>query len=160
MRFGDDQIHEIGNGAPHDHRGETFNVQRTPLVEVDSPSDYPENPYGDRINKIESLFFSDGKRSIDFVLCWKKLIVHDDDDSKDIEAVNEITKKEAERAAKREVFEENLINEGLEIERVTVDDEINFVKVHAPLEVLRRYAEILKLRLPMKEVSQIKCQYN
>jgi hypothetical protein len=29
---------------------------------------------------------------------------------------------------------------------------LNFIKVHAPLEVLRRYSEILKLRMPMREV--------
>lgn len=29
---------------------------------------------------------------------------------------------------------------------------LHFIKIHAPKEVLRRYAEILKLRLPMKQL--------
>lgn len=58
------------------------------------------------------------------------------------------------RMEKREVFEENLLQEGLEIESYVIDDEINFIKIHAPLDLLRRYSEILKLRMPMKEVSE------
>lgn len=51
------------------------------------------------------------------------------------------------------VFEENLRNEGLELENENEVDGLYFVKIHAPLEVLRRYSEILKLRMPMKEVT-------
>lgn len=32
---------------------------------------------------------------------------------------------------------------------------LHFIKIHAPREVLRRYAEILKLRLPMKELPHM-----
>jgi hypothetical protein len=32
---------------------------------------------------------------------------------------------------------------------------LNFIKLHATLEVLRRYSEILKLRMPMKEVTSL-----
>lgn len=56
------------------------------------------------------------------------------------------------RSLKRSLFEENLRNEGLELEPEDIEEDLHFVKIHAPLEVLRRYAEILKLRLPMKEV--------
>lgn len=31
---------------------------------------------------------------------------------------------------------------------------LHFIKLHAPDEVLRRYAEILKLRMPMKKVQK------
>lgn len=54
---------------------------------------------------------------------------------------------------KLQVFEENLINEGLELERENAIDGLYFIKIHAPSEVLRRYSEILKLRMPMKEVG-------
>lgn len=74
----------------------------------------------------------------------------DDPESADASKIKEIEKCRAER---REVFEENLLQEGLELESYVIDEEINFIKMHAPLEVLRRYAEILKLRMPMKEVS-------
>ena len=57
---------------------------------------------------------------------------------------------------KREVFESNLEKEGLQIEYVdTPGVALHFVKLHAPDEVLRRYAEILKLRMPMKKVHKI-----
>jgi anoctamin-1 len=53
---------------------------------------------------------------------------------------------------KRQIFEENLVKEGLEIERVDGPGTLHFIKIHATEEVLRRYAEILKLRMPMKQV--------
>lgn len=84
-----------------------------------------------------SLYFNDGERSIDFVL------VSQPDDEIGVEDLNCI---------KRNIFEENLTNEGLEIEREKFEN-LTFIKIHAPLEVLRRYAEILKLRMPMKEVK-------
>ena len=52
-----------------------------------------------------------------------------------------------------QIYEQNLIEEGLELEYESQEEGVlHFIKVHAPLEVLRRYSEILKLRLPMKEV--------
>lgn len=44
------------------------------------------------------------------------------------------------------------MKEGLELEKDSPIDGLYFVKIHAPLEVLRRYSEILKLRMPMREV--------
>ncbi|KAH8278722.1 hypothetical protein KR018_007662 [Drosophila ironensis] len=87
----------------------------------------------DEINT--SLFFEDCIRSIDFVLAYR---------------INAHEPTEAENTEKRRVFEANLVSQGLEVE-ATQKDQICFVKIHAPLEVLRRYAEILKLRMPMKE---------
>ncbi|KMZ02607.1 anoctamin-1 isoform X2 [Drosophila simulans] len=82
-----------------------------------------------------SLFFEDCIRSIDFVLAYR---------------INAHEPTELENTEKRRVFEANLISQGLEVE-ASQKDQIWFVKIHAPLEVLRRYAEILKLRMPMKE---------
>jgi len=46
-----------------------------------------------------------------------------------------------------------LENQGLELEYEQMEPSgLHFIKIHAPKEVLRRYAEILKLRLPMKEL--------
>lgn len=54
---------------------------------------------------------------------------------------------------KRQIFESNLEKEGLQIEHVDTEGvTLHFLKIHAPDEVLRRYAEILKLRMPMKLV--------
>ena len=57
---------------------------------------------------------------------------------------------------KRRIFEKNLAKEGLELERADTPGgpPLHFIKIHAPDEVLRRYAEILKLRMPMKLVEQ------
>ena len=59
-----------------------------------------------------------------------------------------------EAIAKRAEFESNLEKEGLQLECVVSEGFlIHFVKIHAPDEILRRYAEILKLRMPMKLVN-------
>jgi anoctamin-1 len=143
----DDEDYEVVSKSNMD-----VHIHMDSMAPTHDVADYPQNPYGQREVRNESLFFADGERSVDFVLAWKKLLPKDDGETqKELDAIKE---KEDARLLRREVFEENLINEGLEIERETVDDEINFVKIHAPLEVLRRYAEILKLRLPMKEVSK------
>ncbi|XP_034950899.1 anoctamin-4 isoform X1 [Chelonus insularis] len=84
------------------------------------------------------LFFRDGIRSIDFVLVW---------DECDEQA---ITPK---CVYYRKVFERNLEFEGLQLEYEPPEPSgLRFIKIHAPREVLRRYSEILKLRLPMKEL--------
>lgn len=53
-----------------------------------------------------------------------------------------------------QIFEENLIKDGLELEYDDQDEHIslNFVKIHATREICRRYSEILRLRMPMKKV--------
>jgi len=88
-----------------------------------------------------SLFFTDGVRKIDFILAWDESIPSNN---------NEQSKR------KRQVFEHNLEEEGLELEYVDSQGAaLHFIKVHAPDEILRRYAEILKLRMPMKIVRSI-----
>ncbi|XP_076445347.1 anoctamin-1-like isoform X2 [Babylonia areolata] len=86
--------------------------------------------------KVRNMFFEDGKRRIDFILAWNIKL-------------GEKKKQQAEQA--RELFEDNLRMEGLHLEYDRRGDEIHFVKIHAPYEVLRRYADILKIRLPVKE---------
>ena len=67
------------------------------------------------------------------------------------ESIDESTSEES--ITKRLIFENNLGKEGLELESVQAEGSpIYFVKIHAPDEILRRYAEILKLRMPMKLV--------
>ncbi len=57
--------------------------------------------------------------------------------------------------AKRKNFQTNLEYEGLELELEDQDEaHLVFVKIHAPLEVLKRYAELMKIRMPMKEVGE------
>ncbi|KAJ8922611.1 hypothetical protein NQ315_007643 [Exocentrus adspersus] len=63
-------------------------------------------------------------------------------------AYDEKGKREDEKC--RTVFEKNLEIAGLILEREE-NQRIHFVKIHVPKEVLCRYAEILKLRLPIKD---------
>lgn len=77
----------------------------------------PKMPAPDPNSNSKSLFFNDGIRSIDFVLCWKKLV-------NDSEAY-----LEEQRNEKRRVFERRLQEEGLNIEKEVIEEEITFVKV-------------------------------
>ncbi|XP_019864929.1 anoctamin-5 isoform X2 [Aethina tumida] len=87
------------------------------------------------------IFFNDGVKSVDFIMVW---------DGFDDQAVTE------EAYTKRRIFETNLIKEGLELQYEPQEKNgLNFVKIHAPKEVLRRYTEILKMRMPMKELPAL-----
>ncbi|KRK06780.1 anoctamin-6 isoform X2 [Drosophila yakuba] len=77
--------------------------------------------------------FDDGKRSVDFVLAY-----------------NGETQLEEHRR-KCEIFEANLQREGLQLEHNKVQ-RVHFIKIHAPTEVLYRYAEILKIKVPLKPI--------
>ncbi|XP_046373983.1 anoctamin-1-like isoform X3 [Haliotis rufescens] len=85
-------------------------------------------------SSVRNMFFQDGDRKIDFVLAWKVKV-----------------KKQQEAEEARMIFETNLRDEGLELEYDKRNGETHFMKVHAPYKVLERYADILKIRMPMKE---------
>ncbi|KAI5635837.1 calcium-activated chloride channel domain-containing protein [Phthorimaea operculella] len=95
------------------------------------------------LNNNPSLTFNDGIRSIDYVLVWEA----GNQDAMTPEAIQQ-----------RKVFERNLENEGLVLEHDAPEHlhGLHFVKIHAPIAVLRDYSEILKLRMPMKECSKIR----
>nr|XP_019598176.1 PREDICTED: anoctamin-5 isoform X2 [Rhinolophus sinicus] len=87
----------------------------------------------------DSIFFRDGIRQIDFVLSY----------------VDDIKKEGDLKAERRKEFEHNLRKTGLELE---IEDKTNsedgktyFVKIHAPWEVLATYAEVLGIKMPIKE---------
>nr|XP_026484485.1 anoctamin-1 isoform X3 [Vanessa tameamea] len=84
-----------------------------------------------------SLTFNDRVRSVDFVLVWEA----GKDDATTEEAYEH-----------RRIFEQNLENEGLQLEKEAPEElyGLHFIKIHAPLAVLRDYSEVLKLRMPMK----------
>ncbi|XP_017018154.1 anoctamin-6 isoform X1 [Drosophila kikkawai] len=77
--------------------------------------------------------FDDGKRSVDFVLAYNG------------------EDQVEEHRRKREIFETNLQREGLQLEHNKVQ-RVHFIKIHAPAEVLYRYAEILKIKVPLKPI--------
>uniref|UniRef100_A0AAQ5ZSR0 Anoctamin n=1 Tax=Amphiprion ocellaris TaxID=80972 RepID=A0AAQ5ZSR0_AMPOC len=70
---------------------------------------------------------------------------------------------EDDKRFRREEFEENLLETGLELEK---DDGckipgIGFLKIHAPWNVLCREAEFMKLKMPTKKVlpSSVNCRF-
>ncbi|XP_070110116.1 anoctamin-4 isoform X9 [Equus caballus] len=82
-------------------------------------------------NKSNGLYFRDGKCRIDYILVYRKS--------------NPQTEK-------REVFERNIRAEGLHMEKESslINSDIIFVKLHAPWEVLGRYAEQMNVRMPFR----------
>ncbi|KAG5267357.1 hypothetical protein AALO_G00220800 [Alosa alosa] len=82
-------------------------------------------------SKSSGLCFSDGKCRIDYVLVYKK---------------------SSPQTEKREVFERNIRAEGLQMEKESsiTNSDVIFVKLHAPWEVLCRYAEIMNIRMPFR----------
>ncbi|XP_058276306.1 anoctamin-4 isoform X2 [Hirundo rustica] len=82
-------------------------------------------------NKISGLYFRDGKCRIDYILVYRKS--------------NPQTEK-------REVFERNIRAEGLQMEKESslTNSDIIFVKLHAPWEVLGKYAELMNVRMPFR----------
>lgn len=89
-----------------------------------------------RPNK-DTVFFRDGVRRIDFVLSYV--------DDKDGEKKQE----------RRREFEANLEKIGLHLETEdkteSKDQKTYFLKIHAPWEVLAKYADILKIKVPFRE---------
>ncbi|KAM4721552.1 anoctamin-5 [Rhinophrynus dorsalis] len=87
----------------------------------------------------DSVFFRDGIRRIDFVLSY----------------TDELNKEADKRVERRREFELNLQNAGLELEKEdkkeSEDGKTYFVKVHASWEVLTTYAEVLNIKVPIKE---------
>ncbi|XP_069760568.1 anoctamin-4-like isoform X2 [Narcine bancroftii] len=81
--------------------------------------------------KRNGLFLSDGKCRIDYILVYRK---------------------SSAQAGKREMFERNLRAEGLNVEKESsiTNDDIIFVKLHAPWEVLCKYAELMNIRMPFR----------
>jgi hypothetical protein len=54
----------------------------------------------------------------------------------------------------RKQFEDNLSEEGLQFEHTKRNEfGLKFVKIHAPWETLIRYAEVMKLKMPMKQIE-------
>ncbi|XP_058443649.1 anoctamin-5 isoform X2 [Malaya genurostris] len=78
--------------------------------------------------------FHDGRRVVDFILAFN----------------GQTQCEEAKR--KRATFQQNLINEGLEIE-LESSQRIHFVKIHVPPEVVSRYCEIMKMQMPIVKLK-------
>jgi anoctamin-4 len=95
----------------------------------------------------ESLYFRDGRRRIDMVICYEE------------EFDGVMTETDAKRRDQRRIFQENLIKEGLDIEiedkSQAFDEKTFFVKIHLPWRTESRYAEVMNLKLPTKRFITI-----
>lgn len=95
----------------------------------------------------ESLFFRDGRRKVDMILCFEE------------EFDGVMTEYNARQREQRKIFQENLIKEGLDIETEdksqSFDEKTYFVKIHLPWRVESRYAEVMNLKLPIKRFITI-----
>uniref|UniRef100_A0A672HEU4 Anoctamin n=1 Tax=Salarias fasciatus TaxID=181472 RepID=A0A672HEU4_SALFA len=82
-------------------------------------------------SKSSGLCFGDGKSRIDYILVYRK---------------------SSSQSEKREVFERNIRAEGLHMEKEAslTNSDVIFLKVHAPWDVLCRYAELMNIRMPFR----------
>jgi Dimerisation domain of Ca+-activated chloride-channel, anoctamin len=92
------------------------------------------------VRQEQSLYFQDGERSVDFVIAW---------DNRTAAANSDV-------AERRRAFYEGQLAEELHLESDDAEEgcALSFVKIHVPKDVLKKYAEILKVRMPMKEVRR------
>ncbi|XP_075694220.1 anoctamin-5 isoform X2 [Rhinoderma darwinii] len=160
----DDDFSVLTDIKTPDSAGEDLNG---PLYEINSNADseIPSNSEGlsstessflisnhQRIEKHhqskDSVFFRDGVRRIDFVLSYM------DEPSKDMDRKSE----------RRREFELSLKKAGLELEvedkKESENGKLYFVKIHAPWEVLSTYAEVLNIKVPIKENDLLQTKDN
>lgn len=92
------------------------------------------------VSQEQSLYFQDGERSVDFIIAW---------DNRTAAANSDV-------AERRRAFYEGQLAEELHLESDDAEEgcALSFVKIHVPKDVLKKYAEILKVRMPMKEVRR------
>uniref|UniRef100_A0A8C4DK01 Anoctamin n=1 Tax=Dicentrarchus labrax TaxID=13489 RepID=A0A8C4DK01_DICLA len=128
------------------------------------------------------LFFADGKRKVDYVLCYKykkrrgskprlsitsngsiPLQIHgrwEEAESGEAGApagdVEESKLSEEEKALMREEFEAGLLEAGLQIEREKERaNGLGFIRLHIPWSILSREAELQKIKVAVKKVSNL-----
>uniref|UniRef100_A0A8C0HGY9 Anoctamin n=1 Tax=Buteo japonicus TaxID=224669 RepID=A0A8C0HGY9_9AVES len=130
------------------------------------------------------LYFRDGKRKVDYILVYHykkssagrtltRRVHHNDSSARSTkqdqplpgkgvqlemgESEPHVDYHEDDKRFRREEYEGNLVEAGLELERDedTKIHGIGFVKIHAPWNVLCREAEFLKLKMPTKKMYQI-----
>ncbi|KAF4801326.1 Anoctamin-6 [Turdus rufiventris] len=133
----DDDIAILTKFKPSCSEGEECNGPETIST---AGSEIPSSSEIDKRHQSkDSIFFRDGVRRIDFVLSY----------------VDDLNKEWEKKLERRKEFESNLQKAGLELEtedkKESEDGKIYFVKIHAPWEVLITYAEVLNIKVPIRE---------
>lgn len=131
---GSDTLIEMVATDGEDSNGPSYEVNSNAGSEIPSSSEFDK-----RQQSKDSVFFRDGTRRIDFVLSY-------------IDDPKQEGEKKVER---RREFESNLLKSGLDLEtedkKDSEDGRTYFVKIHAPWEVLTTYAEVLNIKMPIRE---------
>uniref|UniRef100_A0A8C7MJ63 Anoctamin n=1 Tax=Oncorhynchus kisutch TaxID=8019 RepID=A0A8C7MJ63_ONCKI len=118
------------------------------------------------------LYFQDGERRVDYILTYhikkpsssrsnRQSSRFTDNPRGDPEVASQdhsMDYHEDDKRYRREEFEGNLRDMGLELEKDedTKTPGVGFVKIHAPWHVLCREAEFMKLKMPTKKVYEVK----
>ncbi|OWF51990.1 Anoctamin-5 [Mizuhopecten yessoensis] len=137
------------NGGPEDGRDESTAVDIEKSPEADTLLGGEEISQEEAkllleqqkiANEDATLFFRDGARKIDYVLAYEP---------------GSPSEQEEKKREKRKIFEDNLRKEGLELEyegkETSRSGKTCFVKVHAPWDVMTKYAELTNLKMPLAE---------
>lgn len=139
---GDDEVpvYVIGSTTTHDEEDIT-------IEECSSAERRASKQDAELTEDPDSLYFRDGRRQIDMVLCFEE------------EFDGAMTEEQAIQREKRKNFQENLIKEGLDLEvedkSQSFDEKTYFVKIHLPWRTETRYAEVMNLKLPVKRFITI-----
>uniref|UniRef100_A0A672YDX1 Anoctamin n=1 Tax=Sphaeramia orbicularis TaxID=375764 RepID=A0A672YDX1_9TELE len=137
------------------------------IINIDNLS----NLYGDDGSPLSPRlgpYFSDGRRRVDYVLAYQiqkpnsirrhmrssRAPLQPKEDPEIAAQDHRTDYHEDDKRFRREEFEENLLETGLELEKDegTKIPGIGFLKIHAPWNVLCREAEFMKLKMPTKKV--------
>lgn len=133
--------------SPDSGQGDEVSLALSDRMEGESAGRRASKQDAELKDNPESLFFRDGRRKIDMVLCYEE------------EFDGVMTEYNARQREQRKVFQENLIKEGLDIEiedkSQSFDEKTYFVKIHLPWRVESRYAEVMNLKLPIKRFITI-----
>ncbi|KAL5475674.1 hypothetical protein EMCRGX_G025519 [Ephydatia muelleri] len=110
----------------------------------------------ERRAKESTVCFEDGVRTIDFVLCYKKLPNETEEDTDGTDKLNSIEDgKKKEQLKKRYWFLKQCEKNGLQLEKQhwkdSPDKETYYIKIHAEHDFLLRRAEDLSYRMPIGE---------
>ncbi|XP_035498754.2 anoctamin-1 [Scophthalmus maximus] len=142
---------------------------------INPPGTHKPPPPESGIELGPGLFFTDGKRKVDYILCYKYKkrrmsksrlsiasngsipIVIPGQCETEADAVEESKLSEEEKALMREEFEAELLEAGLQIER---DKErsngIGFIRLHIPWPILSREAELQKIKVAVKKKCELR----
>ncbi|KAK2588193.1 hypothetical protein KPH14_004232 [Odynerus spinipes] len=148
------------NLTARDAFGPKLTVPGTPesspsLPDTPLPSDFDEGAKeslpkkGSFENEFDpdTMYFRDGRRRIDMVLVYQE------------ENEGVLTELETRRREQRRVFQQNLLQEGLQLEleskETSFDGKTYFLKLHIPWKIKIQYAEVMNLKLPTKRFITI-----